>query len=359
MGINNNKNLDCKILLVDDMEMNLIILSEIISSIGYTPMSATSAKDAIEILKNDLPHLILLDVSMPDMDGLEFCKLLKEDVYTREIPVIFISAMDSQDDLSKAFEIGAVDYILKPFEPNDVKMRVNTHLKLYQMQKELEDTNRELNRVIKQQMEGAFENQKRFYKMISDLVSSRDGFSTHVCGPESHIARILAQAMQFSSDFEDVISENFITEMEIAASMHDIGMIKVPESILLKPGKLTAEEMEVVKRHVYYGSDEISEDGKPGKDSFTTFGKNLVDVIKYHHERYDGSGYPEGLKGDDIPLSARIMAVVDSFDALVNRRCYKEPYSVEEAMNILEKEAGTLYDPRIVAVLLKVKRQFM
>lgn len=351
----NNKELNCKILLVDDMEMNLVILSEIISKMGHSPMLATSAAEAMDLLRNDLPQLILLDVSMPDMNGLEFCKILKDDVYTREIPVIFISAMDSQEDLSKAFEIGAVDYIFKPFDPNDVKVRVNTHLKLYQMQKELEDTNRELNRVIKQQMAGNYANQKRLYSMVAELVSSRDSMVTHLCGSEAHIARVLTQAMQFSDDFEDIISENFINEIEVAATLHDIGMIKVPELILLKQGKLTDEEMDYIKRH----TNLVLESNENAKAVFGTFGKTLTSVVKYHHERYDGSGYPEGLKGDDIPLAARIMAVVDSFDAIVNKRCYKEASTIEEALEKIEEASGTLYDPKIVAVMKKIKRQFI
>lgn len=353
-----DKELECKILLVDDMEMNLIILAEIIKSMGHVPLSATSAKDALEILKNDLPQLILLDVSMPDMTGLEFCELLKEDVYTREIPVIFISAMDSQDDLSRAFEIGAVDYIFKPFDPNDVKVRVNTHLKLYSMQKELEETNRELNRVIKQQMAGEMENQKRFLKMFAKLVSSRDGEATHDYGDEAFIARVLTQAMMFSSEFEDVITEHFIAEMELAASLHDIGMINIPENIILKAEELTEEERVILNKHVEYGSTAVSECLDEGNGGLSSYSDTLIEVIKYHHERYDGSGYPEGLKGEDIPLSARIMAVVDTFDALVNKRCYKDAYSLEKAFSVLEEGSDVLYDGKIVAILKKIQRQF-
>lgn len=354
-----NDNMECKILLVDDMEMNLVILSEIIKTMGHVPLSATSAKDALELLKNDLPQLILLDISMPDMDGIEFCKILKDDVYTREIPVIFISALDSQDDLSRAFEIGAVDYILKPFDTDDVKVRVSTHLKLYRMQKELEDTNRELNRVIKQQMAGVVENQKRLYEMISGFVSARNRIMIHACGEESDIVRILTQAMMFSNEFENEISESFISEVQLAAYMHDIGMLTVPEEILYKTEELTAEEREKIQNHVY-GSDNIyhmSEKNNLGKSNFE---KTLYELVRYHHENYDGTGYPEGLKGEDIPLSARIMRVVDSFDALVNPRIYRDKvYTVPEAIGILEEGAGTLYDADIVKILKKIQRQFI
>lgn len=352
-----NNNTECKILLVDDMEMNVIILAEIIKSLGYTPLSALSAKEALDILRNDLPQLILLDVSMPDMTGLEFCELLKEDIYTRDIPVIFISAMDSQDDLSKAFELGAVDYIFKPFEPNDVKMRVNTHLKLYNMQRELEDANKELNRVIKQQLAGGQKRQRSYYKAIEILASARDEKASHTYGYESKMARILTQAMQFSPDFEDFVSENFILEMEMAAAIHDIGMLKIPERIILKEGKLTDEEYELVKNHTVYGSQVLSENVLNNSEP-TKLDTVIYEVIRHHHERYDGNGYPDGLKGEEIPLCARIMAVIDAFDAIINERCYKKAFSIDEAIEIMEEESGKIYDPKILAVLKKVKRQY-
>lgn len=348
---------ECKILLVDDMEMNLVILSEIIKSIGYTPLMADSAKAALDILRNELPQLILLDVSMPDMTGLEFCQLLKEDVYTREIPVIFISAMDSQDDLAKAFEIGAVDYIFKPFEPNDVKMRVNTHLKIYQMQQELEAANRELNAVIKQQMKKTSDKQKSFYSYIGKMLADRDKKRTYNAGSESHMARILAQAMQFSDVFEKDISEGFIAGMELAATVHDIGLLKVPESILLKEGALTEAERAIVRNHVV--PDDKDEFFGKMDESFDGMEKMILDVICYHHERFDGQGYPNGLKGKDIPLAARIMAVIDAYDAMVNDRCYHKAVTAEEAMAILENEAGAQFDPDIIAVFKKVQRQFI
>ena len=352
----NNEFKKSRILLVDDVEMNLMILAEIIKAMGHEPVTALSAKDALDILSGELPELILTDVSMPDMTGMEFCEILKDDVYTRDIPVIFISAIDSKTDLSKAFELGAVDYILKPFDPDDVKVRINTHLKLYRMQQELEDANRKLNGVIKKQMMKAREEQKILYGIIGDIVSSRDGRNSAVCGSEDYMVRLLAQALQFSEVFEKQVTESFISCIETAATMHDIGMAKVPDYIIMKDSALNTEERAIMERHVYYGSENL--DKLMDNDSDYEFGKILLNVIRYHHEKYDGTGYPEGLKGDDIPLEARIMAIIDTYDSMVNSRCYKEPKTPDQAFEIIESEAGRSFDPDIVGVFLKIKRRF-
>lgn len=346
----------CKVLLVDDVEMNLIILSEIISQMDYEPLTALSAKEAFDILKKNLPQLILLDVSMPDMSGLEFCKILKEDVYTREIPVIFISALDSQDDLSKAFEMGAVDYIFKPFDPNDVRMRVNTHIKLYRMQSELEEANRQLNNILKQRVNANGVEQRIFYQALSKVEFVRDKARTFNIGREDVLVRKLSRAMQFSEKFENVVTESFLENIEIISSMHDIGMMCVPDSIVLKEGPLTEEERDIMKKHVTVLPDILGRDEKMSKYSF---GRMFNDVLKYHHECYDGSGYPEGLKGEEIPLAARIMAVIDVYEALVNDRCYRRAMEAKEALDIIIAGAGTQFDPDIVDVFKKIHRQFV
>lgn len=347
----------CKILLVDDVEMNLVILGEIIRNMGHEPLMALSAKEALNILRNDLPQLILLDVSMPDMSGLEFCELLKKDVYTREIPVIFISALDSAEDLSKGFEMGAVDYISKPFDPNDIKLRVGTHLKLYNVQSELEEANRRLNGVIKHQMNKTFESQKRFFGVIANMVEELDSKRTHGAVNEASMVRKLAQALMFSDEYENDISETFIETIEMAASIHDLGMISVPDSIKLKEEPLSPDEREAIKKHVLYGSEKIDL-VFAGSDDVEN-GMIISNLVKYHHEHYDGSGYPEGLAKEDIPLEARIMAIVDVYDALVNNRCYKNAISSEEAIKEIEAGAGTIFDPTIVNVFKKIQRQFI
>lgn len=345
-----------KILLVDDVEMNLVILSEIIATMGHEPLTALSAKAALSILEKELPSLILLDVSMPDMSGLEFCELLKKDVYTREIPVIFISALDSAEDLSKGFEMGAVDYIFKPFDPKDIQLRVDNHLKLYNMQRELEDANHRLNNVVKQHMSKNREMQKQFLTVISELIDDKCSFNTHYCGSEAKMVRKLAQALMFSDEFENEINESFVDNIEMAALVHDMGMLNIADSIALKPGKVNGDEWDILTKHVIYGSEKVSH--MFGDDEDAELKKFINNVVMYHHERYDGTGYPEGLSGKDIPLEARIMAIIDVYDALVNERCYKDIMEQAEAMAVIEEGAGTAFDPDIVKVFKKIERQF-
>ncbi len=347
----------CKILIVDDVEINLVILSEIIEKMGHTALTSLSARDAIAILEKENPHLILLDNSMPDISGIEFCKMLKNDVYTRDIPVIFISAMDSAADFSNAFEAGAVDYISKPFEPTNVQMRISTHLKISIMQRELEITNKRLNGIIKKQFVGNREKQMDFFMIIAELVAERDSERTFNCKmSEPQMVRMLAQAMQLTDEFEDEITDVYLDDIEMGAILHDVGLILVPDSVLLKKGKLTEEEIRELEKHTIIGSEKIKQYAESNGEKF---GKIFEEIVKYHHENYDGTGFPEGLKGDKIPLCARIMRLIDVYEASVNDRCYHKAKSHEETIEYIRENAGKLFDPDIVDVFVKIQKRFI
>ena len=347
----------CKILLVDDVEMNLIILSEIIKSMGHIPLTAQNAADALKILENEYPELILLDISMPDISGLEFCKMLKQDVYTRDIPVIFISALDSSEDLKRGFETGAIDYIMKPFDPENVKVRVDIHLNLFRTRRELEEANKRLNTVIKNHMIYNRNCQKEIFSVMAELAAERDTKRTYSRISEPKMARMLAQALQFSPLYENEITDAFLECFEIAASMHDIGTVKIPDEVALKEDELNDEELEILKKHPIYGFEKVDKLSNIYKDDeLLNITKN---VILYHHENYDGTGFPEGLKGDDIPLCARIMRVVDVYEAIVNDRIYHKALSHEEAVEIIKEGAGTSFDPNIVDVFIKICKRFI
>lgn len=348
-----------KILIVDDVDINLDILEEIITTMGYETVTALNVKDAIALIEDmeELPALILSDISMPEIDGYTFCGMLKKNPHTRHIPVIFISAMDSMSDLGKGFELGAVDYIPKPFEPAEVQMRINTHLKMYKMQVELVENNKRLNQVVASQMEKLHAEQKNIMLAMAKLVESRENISGHHYWNLSYNSRILAQGMQFHPLFEDMVSDNFIDTIESSAYLHDIGKIKIPDAILLKKGPLTDEEMEIMKTHAQVGAETLLDiyEGKEKND----FLNMAVDIAYYHHENWDGSGYPKGLKGNEIPLAARIVRVVDVFDALTGARIYNTDRTVEESIEIIEKDSGKVFDPDIVQVFLKIYRNFI
>ena len=346
----------CKILLVDDVEMNLMILSEIVKDMGHIPLTAQNAKDAIDILSEEIPELILLDISMPDINGLDFCKMLKQNVYTRDIPVIFISALDSSEDLKRGLMTGAIDYIMKPFDADNVKMRVGIHLNLFKTRKELEEANKRLNNVIKNHMVYNRNCQKEIFAVMAELAAERDPKRTYSRLSEPKMVKILAQALQFSPEFENDITDAFLECIEIAASMHDIGTVKIPDIVALKEEELNEEEMAILKKHPMYGFEKVDKLSNLYKDDELL---NITkDVILYHHENYDGTGFPEGLSGDDIPLSARIMRVVDVYEAIVNERIYHKALSHEEAIEKIKEGAGKSFDPKIVDVFVKINGKF-
>lgn len=360
--MDNEKN-TVKILVVDDVEVNLIILEEIIKNMGYEAVTALSVKEAFEIMQKEemLPQIILSDISMPEIDGFSFCNMLKKDPYTRDIPVIFISAMDSIKDLNQGFSIGAVDYITKPFEKSEVEVRINNHLKLYFLQKDLEENNKRLNKVIIRQMEKLRIEQKNIMAALAKLVESKENIAEGNT-TSSHYAnicynsRILAQGMQLSPAFESQITDAFIDTIESSAGLHDIGKIMIPDSILLKHGTLTPEEHATMSTHAEIGAKTII-------DIYQGIEKNdfinmAIDIAYYHHENWDGTGYPCKLKGTDIPLSARIVKVVDVFDALVGKRVYKQAFSIEDSLQYMQEGIGTFFDPEIMKVFMKIYRNF-
>lgn len=349
---------EIKILVVDDVEVNLIILEEIIKNMGYEALLAQSVKEALEIISGSevLPRVILSDISMPETDGFTFCSMLKSDPYTKDIPVIFISAMDTASDLSKGFELGAVDYIPKPFEKTEVEMRISTHLKIYTMQKDLEENNRQLNLVVARQMEKLRIEQKNIMTALARLVESRENVSGSHYRNILYNSRILAEGMQLYPKFEDDVTDDFIDTIESSAGLHDIGKLMIPDHILLKNAPLDEEERRIMCTHAELGARTLMDiyEGVETND----FIDIAVDIAWYHHECWDGSGYPKGLKGTEIPLSARIVKVVDVFDAMVSERRYKEPIPLEQTLAYMQEQAGVIFDPDIIRVFMRIYRNF-
>ena len=343
------------ILIVDDVPTNLVILSEMIKSVGYTPRPVTSVKQAQAAISQKTPQLILLDISMPDIDGFEFCSMLKADVKTRDIPIIFISALDSVEDKIKGFKLGAVDYISKPFEKEEVTLRLNTHLKIYKMQQELESYNKKLHKMVSAQMERIEEEQKKIFFALASMIESRFENSQGHINTVGNNSRILAISLQFSPKFDKEITTEFIENIEVASLLHDIGSFAIRDSILLKEGKLDDEEWEIVKKHTIIGANQLEEIYKD--NSKNDIIKMAIDIAKYHHENWDGSGYPCGLKGEEIPLSARIVAIVDVYDSLNRDRSYRKAYTNERSLEIMREETAKRFDPDMMEIFNKVQKQ--
>ncbi len=343
-----------KILVIDDVKSNLVTLRGMLQALNYVPYMASSVSAAIHILEKQQPNLILLDISMPDMDGFEFCELLKESPQTRHIPVIFISSVEDVADKERGFSLGAVDFIQKPFSLTDLALRIRQQLRFAEMQEELETSNQRLNRVTRQLSRKLWKEQENLIFAMARLIEGRDEGTVNHIDNLSYNSWIMAQALQLTEEFEDVISENFVQTIKTAVVLHDIGKLFVGDKILLKEAALTSEERRIMETHTTEGRRVLEDIYK--KLDRNDFVKMAIDVAYCHHEHWDGSGYPQGLKGDEIPLAAQILAIVDVFDALVNERVYKEAYSLETAMDIIKAGAGTQFDSRIVDVMVRMRR---
>ncbi|MBR1742382.1 MAG: response regulator [Lachnospiraceae bacterium] len=343
------------ILIVDDVSANLVLLSEMIKELGYMPRPVISVKAAQNAIEKKLPDLILLDITMPDISGFEYCAMLKSNVKTREIPIIFISALDSVDDKVKGFQLGAVDYIAKPFEKAELEVRLATHLKMSQMQHEMESYNRRLHKMVSDQIHLVAEEQKNLLQAISMLVAAKeDAYGDHL-DTVSKNSRLLAISLQLSPKFDKIITTAFIDVIELASRLHDIGYLNVDDSIQAKTSELSEEEWEEIHKHPSGGAEILEQIYETC--AHNDFMKMAVEIAKYHHENWDGSGYPYGLKGEEIPLSARIVKIIDCFDVLNRKRSYREAFSFEESLEIMQKDTGVQFDPSIMEIFNKVQKQ--
>lgn len=344
-----------KILIVDDLSVNVGILQQIIEKMGYIPLAAENGREVLAILEHTLPQLILLDISMPEMNGYELCEILKSKKLTQDIPVIFISAMDGSEDMARGFKAGAVDFITKPFEPLEVKMRVENHLKIYSMRKEMEDYNYRLNHLVNEQMKRIETEQRNILFALAKVTEGIDNSTDNHLKNVSYNSRILAQSLQLSPSFENEITAAFIEKIEVAAMLHDIGKIRIPDEILLKPGRLDIKERKIIKRHAEIGAHILEEIYNSAENN--DFLPMAINIARYHHERWNGSGYPKGLKGKEIPLPARIVSLIDIFDTLTGERCYKQAYTIEESLSIIQNCSGIYFEPDIVDIFMKVYKQ--
>lgn len=344
-----------EILIVDDMLPNRRILERIISGMGHKPVLASSGEEAIEAINKSIPGIILLDISMPGMDGFDLCRLLKDDVRTRDIPIIFISAFSGIEDVVKGFELGGVDYICKPFVPAEVSVRVNNHLRMFRLQKEREVYNQRLNKLIDEQAE-QLENEKKkvLYALAAVNVRLSKKDQSHMENIR-HNCHIVAQSLQLWPDYEQLISNTFIENIEVAAPLHNIGMIAISKDIIDKKlaGTLTDYEKQIYIEHTNIGADIINEiEHDIANNEFCGM---VIDVARSHHENWDGSGFPQGLKGEDIPLSARIVSIVKAFENLTNTSMGN--MSAVEAIERMSEDRGIIYDPGVFDIFVKIKNQ--
>jgi putative two-component system response regulator len=329
------------LLIVDDTPENIDVLRGILSA-DYTVKIANSGHLALKIVAAQPPDLILLDVMMPGMDGYEVCRQLKANEATRHIPVIFVTALGEAEDESLGFELGAADYIVKPVSPPIVRARVRAHLALSDQRHGLEQ--------MVAERTGDLERSNRQLEKTHLIMLQQLGRAADYRDNETgmHIVRVgnFSKLLALASGFLEAQAELLM----YASMMHDIGKIGVPDHILLKPGKLTAEEFEVIKTHPAIGAEIIGE-----HDAEVL--KMARQIALGHHEKWNGQGYPHGLSGTDISLVARIVAIVDVFDALTCVRPYKRAWPIEDALALIEKEAGQHFDPELTKMFLNMETE--
>ncbi len=318
------------ILVVDDISENIALLSNILAR-SYRVKAANNGQKALKIAFSTIPDLILLDIMMPEMDGIEVCRKLKEDPRTRSVPVIFVTAMGEVEDEARGFDAGAVDYITKPISPPIVLARVKTHLQLY-------DQNRALEEMVRTRTAELDNSRLEIIRRLGLAAEYRDNETGMHVIRMSYYCRTIAKAIGMNDMDADLILQS--------TPMHDVGKIGIPDSILLKPGRLDPEERKIMEKHAEFGAQII------GKHDNALL-QMAYSAALTHHEKWNGTGYPFGYKGEEIPLIGRIVAIADVFDALTSSRPYKEAWPVEKALNLIREERGKHFDPTLVDAFLE------
>ncbi len=325
-----HKNTDKRtLLIVDDTAENIDVLRSILAD-DYQIKAAINGEKAIDIALKQPLDLILLDVMMPGIDGYQVCKQLQNHPSTRHIPIIFVTAKNSDDDEEYGLSIGAVDYITKPVRPAIVRSRVSTHLALCDQRLHLEE-------LVKERTAQLNESRQEIIRRLGHAAEFKDNETGLHTIRMSHYSRFIAQAYSDDQEWVELIYQ--------ASPMHDVGKIGIPDSVLLKPGKLDDDEWEIMRKHPQYGADIIGK--HPSALLHTAY-----EIALHHHEKWDGSGYPNQLKAQDIPLSARVVAIADVFDALTSHRPYKKAWPTEKAVALIQDSAGSHFDPELVKAFM-------
>ncbi len=356
MGAKSYKGLLMNILIVDDNKENLYILSTVINK-NFTVklFTAETIEEANNILKSNSIHLIILDIIMPSKSGVEYLKELKSSKDYSDIPVIMITAVEDSNIKFSCFEIGAVDYITKPFNPRELVLKLKNHLQLISMQNELVTYNKYLNELVSLKVKEVLNTRNVTIFALAKLAESRDpDTGKHLIRIMNYCKFIAEELASTSNKYK--IDTAFIDTIYHSSILHDIGKVGIPDNILLKPAKLTSSEFEIIKTHTLIGGKTLEE--AELMLQFSDFLRMGKEVCYYHHERWDGKGYPFGLKGETIPFSGRIVALADVFDALMSKRIYKPSFAFEQAYDIIITEEEGRFDPLILEIFKNKASEF-
>lgn len=356
VGKNIEEELRPVVLVVDDTPDNITLLSGLLKD-NYKVKVALNGEKAIDMISKSPPDIILLDVMMPVMNGYETCQILKENEAWKDIPIIFLTSKNEVEDESKGFELGAADYITKPVNPVILLSRIKTHLSLKQASDFLKSKNHYLKTEVSRRTKEIALIQEVSIMAMAALAETRDNETGYHIQRTKMFVKELCDQLRKKEKYADILKQEVIDLIVASAPLHDIGKVGIPDSILLKPGKLTEEEFEVMKTHTTLGRDAIQR-AEQLMNRAETFLRYPKEIAYSHHEKWNGRGYPQGLSGESIPISARIIALADVYDALVSKRVYKMPYPHADAVEIIQKESGEHFDPDIVTAFVELNETF-
>ena len=351
------------LLVVDDNEMNRDMLVRRLKPLGYRVDTACDGGQALEMLQNGTYDLVLLDIMMPVMDGFEVLQHMKVQKHLKSVPVIMITALDDTSSAARCIDMGAEDYLTKPFDPTLLKARISSCLERKRLHDQeslyrtkIEEYNNQLQERVRQQVQEISQAQLGAIFAMSKLAESRDPETGEHLERMREYCKVLSERLSKLPKYEIIIDSTFISDIYAASPLHDIGKVGIDDSVLLKAGKLTDQEWKIMKLHPTIGAETLREVDKqhPG-NSLIRMG---IDIAASHHEKWDGSGYPYGLQGTEIPLVARILALGDVYDALTSKRCYKEAFSHEKSRQIVIESGGTHFDPEVVDAFLRTEEEF-
>lgn len=345
-----------RILIVDNNSKRLAELDGILKNDGYTVITSTDPMTVRASIIVSSPDVVVLGTDFPNFDGFDLCQRINKDPLIPAVAVILTSSERNEYKIAKGFDAGAVDFITEPYHAREIESRISSHVKLKKLKQQMEEKNKQLESVVQEQSKTISDMQMAVIFSLAKLAQSRDDDTG------KHLERVQKYCLSLSSElsksqkYKDVVDSAFIKNIVYASPLHDIGKVSIPDSILLKPGKLTPEEFEIMKTHSVKGAETLEEVSKRfAKNDFIDMG---IEIARFHHERWDGKGYPDGLKGDDIPLSARIMAIADVYDALSSKRTYKDAFPHKKCTEIIQEGRGTQFDADLVDAFLNVQDEF-
>jgi putative two-component system response regulator len=345
---------DFKILIVDDSKTDLAIICSILADYSY--QIAYNGAEAMEIIKADPDiSIVLLDLNMPVMDGFEVLRQVYSVLQLNYLNVIILTNYDEVENEIKGLELGAVDYIRKPLNLQSLRKRIEIHSKLQRAHRELERYNADLEKAVALRTFELVATRDLTIHALISLLEVRDIESSNHTKRTQYMMQALCEHLRKNDKYKEILKDDYIALLCSAAPLHDIGKVGIPDDILTKPGKLTKEEFDIMKKHVDYGMNSLE---LPELKSFSSpFIEIAIDIIAAHHEKFDGTGYPKGLRGEEIPLPGRLMAIIDVFDALVNKRVYKPAFSHEEALKIIAEGRGLHFDPDITDAFFDIESE--